>query len=78
MAESQKLAGADKQRIKWLMKTEQWDSILRFFAYKIGQWNDEKTTGTNEFETLRMLHTKQGKVEGLEEFMNQLEHEALE
>lgn len=68
----------DKQRLKWLMKTEQWDVVLHFFAYKIGQWNEEKIVGGNAFEELKNLHTQQGKVEGLAEFMDQMEREAME
>ncbi len=79
MAEkSEKLSSADKARIKQLMKTDEWESVVRFFAIKITQWKDEKITGGSEFETLKSLHTNQGKVDGLEEFMNQLEQQAFE
>lgn len=79
MAEkTEKLSSADKSRIKQLMKSDEWNSVLHFYAIKMTQWKDEKITGTNEFETLKALHTMQGKVDGLEEFMNQLEQQAFE
>lgn len=79
MAEkTEKLSSADKTRIKQLMKTDEWDSVVKFFAIKIDAWRTEKIVGTNEFETLKNLHSREGKVDGLEEFMNQLEQQAFE
>lgn len=75
---TEKLTNADKMRIKQLMKTDEWESIIKFYAYKLDKWNSEKVTGTNEFETLKNLHSTQGKVDGLEEFMNQLEQQAYD
>jgi hypothetical protein len=69
---------ADWTRIKHLLKSDEWDSVLKFFSYKISQWNDEEISGENEFQTLKNLHQKKGKVEGLKEFMNQMEQQALE
>ena len=40
--------------------------------------NDEEIVGNNEFESLRMLHTNQGKVKGLEEFFDKLERGAFD
>lgn len=68
----------DKTRIKHLMKSDEWESVIRFFAYKIGKWKDEEIIGATEFETLKNLHRSQGKVEGLSEFMEQLERQAFE
>lgn len=75
---TEKITNADKARIKQLMKTEEWNSIIKFYALKLEQWNSTKVTGIGAFDTLKNLHTQQGKVEGLEEFMNQLEAEAYE
>ncbi len=72
------LTTLDKTRIKHIMKTDEWDSVLRFFAYKLEKWLDEEITGENEFQTLKNLHKNQGKVEGLKEFMDQMERQALE
>lgn len=74
----EKLSNADKARIKQVMKTDEWESVIRFFALKLTQWQSEKITGISEFDTLKNLHTMQGKVDGLEEFMNQLEQQAYE
>lgn len=73
-----KINTADKARIKQIMKTDDWESIIKFFGIKIESWRAEKVTGTSEFEELRMLHTNQGKVDGLTEFMDQLERQAFE
>lgn len=76
MAEA--IKSADKARIKHLMKSDEWDSVTRFFKSKIDGWNEATITGQNEFETLKTLHTQQGKVEGLTEFMEQMERQAFE
>lgn len=75
---SEPIKQADKVRIKQLMKTEEWDSVVRFFSYKIDKWREETVAGTNAFETLRNLHQREGKVDGLTEFMDQLERQAFE
>lgn len=75
---TEKITNADKARIKQLMKTDEWESVIKFYAHKLNQWNSEKITGVSAFDTLKNLHSQQGKVEGLEEFMNQLEQQAYE
>ena len=69
---------ATAMQIQQLMKDEKWEAVLKFYAYKINLLKDEKITGTNDFETLKNLHTQQGKIDGLTEFFDQMERKAFD
>ncbi len=65
-----------KARIKqWIRDGEgSYDILIGLLAQYINQNNPvTDVTGENEFQTLRALHTSQGKVEGVKEFFNQVE-----
>jgi hypothetical protein len=66
----------DRAKVKqWIRETEgSYDVVMRHVeAYIDGKDEASKITGQNEFETLRILHINQGKVEGVREFFEQLE-----
>lgn len=69
---------AQQAQIRSLMKDDRWDSVMRFVAIKLDQWRDEKISGQTEFETLRSLHTRDGKVEGVKEVFDGMEQQAFE
>lgn len=69
---------AEISQLKLLMKESAWETLLRLLGEHMDAINAEDISGTNEFETLRMLHTNQGKVDGLKEFFDQLERKAFE
>lgn len=72
------LTKAQQGQIRSLMKENGWEAVTRFVALKLDQWRAEAVTGQNAFEELRTLHKRDGKVEGLLEFMDQLERQAFE
>lgn len=60
--------------IKRYIKEDGWDTLTGVvLASYISNLTENPITGTNEFETLRELHTRQGKVEGLTEFFSEVE-----
>jgi hypothetical protein len=66
----------DKQqisRLKQLVQDDGWDVLRAILAQHIVELDQQEITGNNEFETLRELHKKQGKVEGLAEFFDKVE-----
>jgi len=65
-------------QLQQLMKEDGWEILLRQLADYIDKVNAEKVTGANEFESLRMLHTNQGRVDGLTEFFDKLDKKAFE
>ncbi len=63
----------EKNMLKVLVKTEGWDALLRAMERQVAEWMTSPVSGTNAFETLRDVHTKLGKIEGLKEFLNKVE-----
>jgi hypothetical protein len=63
-----------KSLLKRLIReNDGWDVLELALAQYIDEIQREKVTGSSEFETLRMLHTNQGKVDGLKEFFERVE-----
>ena len=69
---------AEQSQVRSLMKEDRWDIVIKFLGEKLDQWRSEKIVGQNAFESLRMLHTRDGKVEGVNEFFEQLERGAFD
>lgn len=70
---------SDKAKIKeWIRDSGgSYDILITLLAQYINQNNPvSEVTGENEFQTLRTLHTSQGKVEGVKEFLDQVEKAA--
>ena len=61
------------QLIKRLIMDDGWDALMVARDEYIAKNSIESITGNSEFETLRELHKKQGKIEGLKEFFEDLE-----
>jgi len=73
-----KLTKTEASLIRKLMSDQGWELIQKTLANRIRDIQADKVVGTNEFETLRMLHSNQGKAEGLTEFFADLEKGAFE
>lgn len=56
-----------------LVRGDAWDVLQRVFEGRVREIQGEEVNGIDAFQTLRMLHKNQGKVEGLVEFFNELE-----
>ncbi len=72
------LTKAEKSQIKALMREPGWSAFLRFVALKTGQWKEAAISGKDAFETLRALHSRDGKVDGVTELLDEMERSALE
>lgn len=68
----------EKAQVKSLMSDQRWLMVIKFAALKTDYWKDQAITGRTGFEELRSLHKRDGKIEGLIEFMDQLEKEAFD
>ncbi len=69
---------AESQMIKNLMNSDGWNELLRILGREIDLLLAEPIAGSNEFETLRTLHIRDGKVTGLKEFFDKLERRAFD
>lgn len=67
-----------KAQIKSIQQDARWDAVVRFLALKLAQWREEGINGQTAFEELRALHKRDGKVEGITEFFDQMEQQAFE
>lgn len=73
-----KISSAEASMLKQLQKENTWDIVIKLLAQKIDEIRAEDANGPGAFETLRSLHTNQGKVAGLKEFFDDLERGAFE
>ncbi len=69
---------AESQMIKNLMNSDGWNELLTLLGREIDELHAEPIAGSNEFETLRALHYRDGKVAGLKEFFDKLERRAFD
>lgn len=73
-----KITKAEASQLRATMKEPGWDVIIRLLADQIDAIRAEDVTGNNAFEELRMMHKNQGRVDGLKEFFDKLEHGAID
>lgn len=64
--------------LKRLMQNDAWNVVQQALDNRVNKLKSEPTNGSNAFETLRMLHMNQGKIEGLVEFFNDLDKLAFD
>jgi DNA primase large subunit len=62
-----------KQLIK-LLHSNEFEAVIKLSSEIIEKWNEDNVIGKDEFETLKLLFTREGKKEGLREFLNALEN----
>lgn len=73
-----KITKTEGSQIRAVMKEVGWDVIMRLLGDEITVIDGEDIGGNNEFETLRLLHRNEGRVQGLKEFFDKLEHGAID
>lgn len=64
--------------LKQMVRGDAWDVLLLALKDYLDGLKDQQITGANAFETLRELHTRQGKEDGLKEFFDKVEKMNLE
>ena len=62
-----------ERQLHMLVKSDNWDSIHNFVEVIIKKWNNVPIKAEDEFNTLYNLAHRDGKIEGLREFINSLE-----
>lgn len=62
-----------EKRLRMLVQSEFWSSIEPFMEILIKKWNDVPVKGESEFETIYNLAAKEGKIEGVREFIRSIE-----
>ena len=72
-----KLSRTESAQVMKIMDTEGWNMLMKLVAMTVSELNARVSAGSNAFEVLRSLHTREGKVAGLTEFFNSLENAEL-
>jgi hypothetical protein len=60
-------------QIKALARTEQWEALTSYVDEVIKRWQDENVIGATEFDTMKLLFMREGKIIGLREFFKYLD-----
>ena len=60
-------------QIKALARTEQWEALISYVDEVIKRWQDENVIGATEFDTMKLLFMREGKIIGLREFFKYLD-----
>ena len=69
-----KLSRTESAQLMSLMDKPGWACLTKLVAMTINELNAREATGENEFQVLRALFTRQGRVGGLTEFFNGIEN----
>ena len=62
-----------QNQLKALARTEQWEALTSYVDEVIKRWQDENVIGATEFETMKLLFMREGKISGLREFFKYLD-----
>lgn len=66
----------DRDNIKFFLRDEKFESIMLLSKELMDKWGGETCKADSEFQTLWNLAYKEGKVDGLKAFFDNLEQEA--
>ncbi len=72
------LTQTERKIVKIMAKHENWNVLMKFVMEEIEKIQAEEIVGQTAFDTLRMLHKNQGKVEGIKEVFDKLERQAFD
>ena len=73
--EPEALTKEQRGALKRVMMSDDFDIILTMIDKQIHKWSVEPSGGNTEFEVVRAVYKKEGKIEGLKEFFDKLEEE---
>lgn len=61
------------KKLQQLVRSEHWDAIHIFVDIVVEKWNNEPVKNDTEWLTLWAVAEKQGKIDGIKQFINLLE-----
>lgn len=67
-----------KNKLKSLIRENNWEAIYNFVADVTSKWHDEEYKEEDQFNTMWNMARKQGKIDGLKEFFEDLERLTLD
>ena len=66
-----------REQIKGIMQQPGWEALIVFTGLMINKWNDEEVKASDEFNTIWNMAHKTGKINGIKEYFDILDREAL-
>lgn len=63
------------QLLKDLQQHEGWDVLIQHLGERLDSIKDRNVIGNNEFETLKLTFMREGGIQELKDFFNNLERE---
>lgn len=69
---------AQKQAIKSLMNDARFDVVLKIYEETLLKWREETGIGFTEFDTLKATFMREGKINGLKSFFDNLDSQGFE
>ena len=63
-----------KKRLEKILHSDEFEALIKTYAETIEKWNEQSVVGKDEFETLKLLFTREGKKQGLKEFFDFIEN----
>lgn len=61
------------KKLRLLVESDKWDAIEPFVDKIVEKWNKVEVKRESEFETLWELAKREGKIEGVREFISSIE-----
>jgi len=62
-----------KRKLDKILRSDEFDALVKLYGETIDKWREQNVIGKDEFETLKLLFIKEGKIQGLREFFEIIE-----
>ena len=62
-----------KRQLGKILRSDEFSALIKLYGETLDKWNEQNVIGKDEFETLKLLFTREGKKEGLREFFEIIE-----
>lgn len=62
-----------KKQLERILRTDEFEALIKLYAEVIESWQNENCIGDTEFQTLKKLFFREGKIQGLRQFFEILE-----
>jgi len=62
-----------KRKLDKILRSDEFEALIKLYGETIDKWQEQNVIGKDEFETLKLLFTREGKIQGLREFFEIIE-----
>jgi hypothetical protein len=65
---------ATRKQLNRILHSDDFEAVIKLSAEIMDKWHNDNVIGKDQFETLKLLFIREGKLQGLREFLNALEN----